>query len=372
MKKVTKITSVCFVALLTIPLISSFFLNKKQAANEDIISFPSADENFHINFSKFLEQKFYFRPQIIEANKKIDNAFLKIQNDLIHEKLSGIFGNDYLEPVIVNHAIYGKEDWLFYDGDDSVGYYRGTNLPSDKELEEQADSLLKLKEACVNKGVNLVVLACPNKEQVYPEYMPSYTIKNNYKRLPRIRDYMVSKGINYVYPLQEIIDAKQYGLVYSKQDTHWNARGGYVGYKTMMSTIGRQTYEPTYLDYEKTGGDLSNMCGFQTTYVDTVSNYKETSKIDFLLSGDTIHTINENENNKIYIVSDSFRMALQPYAIKDFGETFSLHRSNMKSKESLEFLSTMSEGDTLLIQFVERYDDCVIEVSNNIINAWSK
>lgn len=372
MKKVTRITSICFTALLLVPLATSFFTNKNKVASEDKIAFPKLNENFFSNLSKYLEQQFYFRPEIIEANKTLDNILLKEQNALIQSQLSKIFGDDYLEPVIVNNAIYGRDDWLFYSGDNSVDFYCGTNLPTNDELELESNKLLRLKQACADKGINLVVLACPNKEQVYSEYMPSYVIKNEYKRLPRIRDYMVSKGINYIYPLQELLDAKQEGLVYYKQDTHWNARGAYIGYKEVMNSIGRTIDEPSFIELEKTGGDLSNMCGFQTTYEDAGATYSNNPDYNYIINADTAHTINESGSNKIYIVSDSFRTALQPYAFRDFNEVFSLHRSTMESKESIDFLNRMSSGDTLLIQFVERYESCVTSVSDNILSTWAK
>ena len=373
MKKIFKILSISFIALLSFPLVSSFFYNSKKAQNEDQIPFPNFDKDFFTNFSKFIEQKFYFRPEIIDANKKLDNALLEAEQNIKYSQLSKIFGEDYLEPVEINRALYGRDDWLFYTGDNSVNYYRGNNLPTDEELETQATSLLNIKTACDKKGIKLAILACPNKEQIYSEFMPSYTINNNIKRLPIIRDYMLSKGLNYLYPYEELIEAKKEGEVYYKQDTHWNSRGAYFGYKKFMNSIGLDVSDVTFTAKEKTGGDLTDMCGFGTTYRDYDASYKTNVSERYIISGETVHSINEqSQNGKLYIISDSFRTALQPYAFKDFNEVFSTHRSNALSNESINFLEGLRSGDTILVQFVERYDSSVNEVAAKIIEHLEK
>lgn len=372
MKKLHKILSVSFVALLSVPFISSFFNNSKKVTSEDKISFPKMSTEFFDDLSSYLEQEFYFRPDIIETNKKLDNLLLDAEKDMIYNQMSDIFGEDYLEPISINNALYGRNDWLFYTGDDSVGYYRGTNLPSNQELEQQANSLLSLKEACDKKGINLVVLACPNKEQIYSEFMPSYSIKSETKRLSIIKDYMVNKGINYLYPIEELLEEKVNGDVYYKQDTHWNLRGGYIGYKKFMNSIGKAVSKVVFSEYEKVGGDLSNMCGFASPYIDYNMTYKPEVNPNYLIATDTLYTMNEGSvNGKLYVVSDSFRGALQPYAIKDFNEVLSLHRMSMLSDTSINYVKSLGEGDTLLVQFVERYDSCVNDVSKNLLDILS-
>ena len=90
----------------------------------------------------------------------------------------------------MNGTIFGRDDWMFCNYDNSIAYYCGSNLMSEQQMKDKLSLMQKLQNICDSRGVQLQFMIAPNKEQVYSEYMPTYTIENNYKRVPEFIDYV--------------------------------------------------------------------------------------------------------------------------------------------------------------------------------------
>lgn len=112
----------------------------------------------------------------------------------------------YLPPVLAaDYTILGRFDWLFYRGNASVSYYRGTNLLTEEEMAAGLAKLQKLQDICDEKQIVLRFMVMPNKEQVYPEYMPTYEIAETVKREERLAAYIEENSeIEFLYPLEEL------------------------------------------------------------------------------------------------------------------------------------------------------------------------
>jgi hypothetical protein len=73
-------------------------------------------------------------------------------------------------PIVYSGAGFlGIHDWYFYNGDDSLGYVQGTNVLTTDEMRAWKDTFEELQAECDKKGISLVILVCPNKEQVYQD-----------------------------------------------------------------------------------------------------------------------------------------------------------------------------------------------------------
>ncbi|MCR5802027.1 MAG: hypothetical protein K6G57_06840, partial [Lachnospiraceae bacterium] len=99
--------------------------------------------------------------------------------------------NSYLAPDVRNSVtIIGRREWLFLYGYGNIPYYQATNLLTEEEMAEYAQKLQTLKDLCDDRGITLAVLFVPNKDQVYSEYMPSFQVEDEYKRVARLTDYL--------------------------------------------------------------------------------------------------------------------------------------------------------------------------------------
>lgn len=287
----------------------------------------------------------------------------------------------------------GLHDWIFYNGNNSLGYYLGNNpMPPSMKI-RMKNTFEKLQTILDRRGVKLVVLACPNKEQVYSEYLPSgigTPKEQNEKREALAAEYMKTNSqIRYLYPFNELTTAKILYETYYQQDTHWNTVGGFVGAMSVLKSVGMPT--TSILDVEiirttRAGGDLVGISGTQANeYTDYIVNYKPEityehtpyfNTVSNSVSHELGRLVSTNENGKrCVIIGDSFRHALYPILAKDFQYTTYGHRSDFYTHTAesplilWSDLLQLKEGDVLILEAVERYDEQNIDIANEIINC---
>lgn len=286
-------------------------------------------------------------------------------------------------------AIEGRDEWLFYTGNNSIGYYQGTNKMSQQQLEEYTAVLQELHELCEAKGKKLAIFIPPNKEQVYFEYMPTLEIESGKKRTQLFVEYVQENSdVNIIYPYEELLAAKPYWQVYSRLDTHWNAAGGFIGLQALYKALGLET-TPMYnlpvvesLANTLSASDLINIGGYQKSDfspdVDYDISYKEDITAKLVKSGGSYNfetngiavTESDSANQCNFVMlGDSFRKNMVRYLIKDFSNTLCTHRSNINVREVQE---AIINADIIVIESVERIDESVMNAAKAVINILKK
>ena len=295
---------------------------------------------------------------------------------------------EYLPPNIINEkVIEGREEWLFYYGDNSENYYLGSNLMTEEEMQNYTERLMILSELCQKKGIEFQMIIMPNKEQVYDEYMPSYTIVNEYKRVQRLVDYIKdNSGIEVMYLLEEIRSAKKYGRLYYQCDTHWNELGAFIGVQELYKKIGIDTTsieDITYTKKSKSGGDLiglgalnaskyTNDIGYDVEYKKAIDFMEETK--EYVDDNEEIYKYvkiksEAKEERKLVLIGDSFRTAMVPYLAKDFANASIIYR-DVVGKEMAN--NEIRNADVLVLELVERYDYLALNTINQLIEILSQ
>ncbi len=287
-----------------------------------------------------------------------------------------LYYNDYLPPLYHGPSVTeGRDRWLFYRGDNSEAYYQGTNPLSEDALGNYISILQRLSDICCEKGITLVIGVWPNKDQIYGEYMPSLEVIDPNKRVLRwsaaVEKYT---PVQVVYPLRELLAAKPYCDVYLKYDTHWNAAGGYIGYKVMMEALGYQVPALQNLpmkEYAAGGGDMIRIGSLDANiYQGDNYNYTITyhPEVKVTSSGNQA-TSNGAIDLNFVMLSDSFRGAMRQFIVSDFTESYICHRSEVHDPATEE---AIRNADILVISAVERYDQDIINTANKIIQILSQ
>ena len=271
-------------------------LNYDLDENRNLASFPT---QFHSTYGTDLEA-FYndhlpFRSVIISANRKLTAITEKPYDDIISPFLvktfyskpseDGELAIEYLPPKVHNNlTIEGRDGWLFFGTEENLNDYLGNNILSDEELELYLSKMVKLNELCKAQGKELYFFIPPNKTQVYPEKMPSYTIVDSYTRVQRLVDYVQENSdVKIVYPIQELTDAKEDMQVYLKTDTHWNEAGAYIGTQALYALMGMPVTDIQDVNhYEKdfTEGDLIRMGNLNPEDFPPDTNFEVDYKLD--------------------------------------------------------------------------------------------
>ncbi len=284
-----------------------------------------------------------------------------------------LIDDSYFPPVEYEGGILrGRYGWLFYTGNNSIEYYRGSNLLEAAELEEYAEKVRKLQDICDEKNIQLALMFMPNKEQVYPEYMPSYDIANEYKRTQRLVDYINAHTDTVaVYPLKELRAADVYHQVYYKYDTHWNHMGALVGLQCLNKALNRRYENPAVLEgYEEPAemaGDFK-LAGLDPDDFEEDTEYIAAYRLHIALSdfGDIADvnyiTSTYETNEKAVLIGDSFRINMMPFMAKDYNYTVFAHRDNV-----YDIADDVRSCNVLVISAVERYDYQVFDTIDDTI-----
>ncbi len=284
---------------------------------------------------------------------------------------------------LVNHglATEGKHNWLFYNGENSLAYYQGTNIMDETQLNRYTSTLVKLKNICDEKGIQLQYMIMPNKEQVYSEFMPDMNVQSESKRVEELVKYVkANSGIKIIYPINELKEAKPYWQLYKKHDTHWNSAGAFIATQELYKALGLKTTDlMTVKVTEKTvsGGDLINLGGLSSEVYKEDITYKISykSKVELTYEsgekkGAGIRISESTATNKcnFVMVGDSFRTAMIPFLEKDFSRCIITHKNNI---DATVVKQAIREADVLVVATIERQDQSWIALVETIINILS-
>mgnify|MGYP005951062285 FL=1 len=269
----------------------------------------------------------------------------------------------------MNGTIFGRDDWMFCNYDNSIGYYCGSNLMSEQQMADRLSLMQRLQQICDSRGIKLQFMIAPNKEQVYSEFMPTYTIENSYKKVQRFVDYArQNSSIKIIYPLEELRAAKNIMSTYYKYDTHWNHYGSFIATQALYKAMGLAYVSPDSVSYT----DGSCIWGLVITAglswkdyerdYDHIPNYKP--EVEFFNTDgeiDFIHTEKSAvyrtdstaaDDSRFVMIGDSFRLYMMPYLERDFAHVSIAHRDNVN-----DVCDDIRQADILVVECVERLDD---------------
>jgi len=289
--------------------------------------------------------------------------------------------NSYLAPTIIgNGVLVGRFGWLFYTGDDSLAYYEGTNILEEEEMKEYLAAMQELQDICDEKGIRLEFMILPNKEQIYPEYMPSCEIADSYKRIGRLVDYIhENSDIGVIYPIRELKEAELYWQTYYQYDTHWNHVGAFIGMQALYAALDAETTDLRDVEVERAPAgvrELIPMGGLNDSEYEPDDDYVISYKpqISILSSeGDmytawAYHADSDSPNEqKFVLLGDSFRCFMTDYLVRDFSDCTVAHRDYAEDVSDY-----IRNADILVIEAVERYDAQIVPAVEKVIRILSE
>lgn len=232
MKKtiITAFMIICLIPLfvmLAIPGIDTDYENRP------LSRFPrNFDVSFPSGFQDFFSDNFGLRATYISTVSYITS---KLFADSLNEKV-----------------IIGKNGWLFFD--QTIDDYLGKDRLSDLEVKRLARILAVMSSYIRSLGIEFYFMPVPNKNSVYPEYMPkrySDVRDPDPSLLIRLTKELSNEGIGMIELLTDYINRKEEGLLYHKKDTHWNNKGAYIACTKILDLL-----DVPYIRIEETNYDI--------------------------------------------------------------------------------------------------------------------
>ena len=271
-------------------------------------------------------------------------------------------GGTYMES---NEVLLGKDGWLFYKAtsDGTPLYdYMGINHFSEEELAKVYDNLVAIGDGISARGMDVIFMTVPNKEQVYSEYMPDTVDKINDKsRLDELTEYIESKGgliadrYGYVDTSKVLRAYKDTYPMFYRTDTHWTECGSYLALMELRRAMDQRVTpidEVVFTDKGGFVGDLAKISGSRDEYSD----------VNPVIDASSIND-DSTKDQVMLIIGDSFGDAMIHSAKHFYKEVYWV-----RLKEYTDELDRY-EPDVVVVECVERYlSDLQEEVAGGIIH----
>lgn len=259
---------------------------------------------------------------------------------------------------IADNVLLGRDGWLYFG--DTLDDYTGSNLLSEAEIASAANNLSLISAYCESQGADFLFTIAPNKNSLYPEWMPDLPKFSENRNADALRDALASKNVAYC-DLFETFRA-QTETLYFAQDSHWNSKGAALAADSLNAASGRESgyFAGDFIPQAVHKGDLYDM----------LSPAGEELETDLLYGGELAFTydvpIRSAENltimttgggeGSLLMFRDSFGNLLYPYLADSFASALFSRATEYKLN-----LIGQREADCVIIELVERNIDYLLQ-----------
>ena len=333
-------------ALCMIPSLGMLASPSQEAgANEVLAQMPKlrdADGNWNTGYlaglKDYAEDHFFLRQSMISAWSALNVELLRTS--------------------ISDGVILGRGGWLYYEG--SLNDYTGAQPLSDREIFSAARNLALVKEYAESQGARFLFTIAPNKNSLYPEHMPSFTVFSRERNAERLAAALEEQGVAYL-DLFSVIGGEAETL-YFTQDSHWNSKGAALGADAVNAALGRTSsyYEGPFTAQAVHPSDLYEMLYPTGTWLEDDQVYGGGLSFEYeapIRSPEniTIMTTREGEGS-LLMFRDSFGNLLYPYLADSFGSALFSRSTDYR----LDFIAQRS-ADDVVVELVERNLSYLVE-----------
>ncbi|MBQ8296390.1 MAG: hypothetical protein IJX77_01240 [Ruminococcus sp.] len=343
-KLLYSIYTVVFMGICLVPAVMTP-IEKSDASLEnrtlaELPKFRTEDGKF--NFEFFSEFETYF-----SENFGLRQKLVTLDGKLRAE----VMGSSSNEDVII-----GKDDWLYYTptSDD----FMNTNVLSDRAISNIDHNLTLLSNYCNEQGAEFIFTVAPNKNSIYPEYMPyNYIETDNSGNLEKLGIKQAqSQSYTYVDLKAVLLEEKAQSELplYHTTDTHWNNVGALAARNALL-TIGEENdalSNSSWTAKADWSGDLAEMIypadvpmdnqfytdySFNFSYVGRFRSFDEIS----------IKTTCEGRDGNLFMYRDSFGEAIIPFMAESFAAA--------EFSRAVPYNTmNITDGTTVILEIVER------------------
>ena len=223
-KTLSLIFTVLFLAVCLVPGLGLLLTGGADAAaNEILPAAPviAADGDFNPDFlaetADYVNGRFSFRLEGITAWAKLNAALFRTST--------------------AENVLLGRDGWLFYAP--TIHDYTGDAPMTARELYCAARTLYLLQEYAENRGGDFLFTAAPNKNTLYPEYMPARTRLGSVSDMDALYALLGDMGVSYL-DLRDVFSQEAEPL-YFKTDSHWNAKGAALAADALLAALSRES-----------------------------------------------------------------------------------------------------------------------------------
>jgi peptidoglycan/LPS O-acetylase OafA/YrhL len=254
----------------------------------------------------------------------------------------------------------GKDDWLFLGNayQDTVAKLKLAMIPPEGEVEATAEMFSKVAATAAQSNTKVVLIVGPNKSSIYPEHLPDELIPSAKKYSSYFIDKLKGVPNLIVYnPTDDLLRLKNSeGILYWMTDTHWNNKGAFLAYSGFSKLMGLPVPEVGFQHGAPKRGDLIDISKLEAFPLHSEDNWDVVwkDKPDWKESESVVTNKNPLTDKYIWVVGDSFSMALRPYLNATFKEVYFLGNWDKLNDLPIDLKGAKRKPDIIIIVRVER------------------
>ena len=245
-------------------------------------------------------------------------------------------------------VIKGRDGWLFYADDGAMQDYAEAPPFTVVELEVWRHTLQDISDWLRGQGIAYLFVIAPDKHVIYPEYMPHTIRRAAVSRIDQLVSDLRQHSTVRVLDLRpSLLASKSRERLYHRTDTHWNDRGAFVGYQSIVDALSEEistlhsashsAFEPRVV--RSSGLDLAGMLGLTEVLSEddlvlvprrpAAARILEPQYPNRRLTHARIVTEAPNRGPRAVVFMDSFGPGLVPFLSEDFSRVVYLWQDNM-------------------------------------------
>lgn len=254
--------------------------------------------------------------------------------------------------------------------------YANVNPFSEDELSYIVSTLQDFQNLCDSIHTKFYFIIPPDKEKVYGEYYANYVKKINDDSLSNphqlVRYIQQNSRVKSLYLDEAVRKGKSNGMLYYKQDTHWNCLGSYFGYLGLFElmsedfsedfSLSKSTFEPYIV---QNGTDIIQDLSPRCSYVKADNtNYKQmvyTPDVNEIVqnSPDSLYRyhLTSSRPHKMILIGDSYAEALKPALSRTVGDLYVVMKMGTQEKyidSAVKALVRREHPDVVILEMLER------------------
>lgn len=258
-------------------------------------------------------------------------------------------------------VIMGKNGWLFSDNFD---YHRAVRPFTADHLWQWQRVLEQRRDWLADRGIRYLFVIAPNKETVYPEFMPDHINRVRHESLldQLIAHLRMHSEMSILDLRDPLLSAKDSHFLYPRTDLHWNDFGAFVGYQSVVKALSdwfphlqplslsafdfRLQEPPDHFHF-----DLARMMALPETFAERYGalvprQVRHTQVLPFS-TRENVTTLDDATLPRAVVLHDSFVFALMPFLSEHFQRVY-YYMGNQEFQYDIVY----NEHPDVVIQFI--------------------
>ena len=312
--------------------------DSSSGANEVLSALPALRDgegrfnaDYPAQLSAYVEDNYFLRQELVTAWSALNHR---------------VFRTSISEDVVL-----GRDGWLYFGG--TLDDYTGANPLDEGEAARAARNLALMREYCETLGARFLFTIAPNKNSLYPAYMPALPVFSARRGADNLREALTAEGVDYLDLFA--VFGGQSETLYFLRDSHWNSKGAALAADSLNAALGRSSgyFSGPFSPQAVHRGDLYAMLYPAGEEMETDMVYGGTLAFTYdvpIRSAENLTILTSgSQEGSLLMFRDSFGNLLYPYLADSYGRALfsraTAYRLNLVEER---------ETDCVVVELVER------------------